>query len=113
MQEEKIDKEIIYEYLLDLTRRAQDPNRYFSMERILVHIKETVKQKKIIGAQQNQQSNGSLSETKRKADPRYKIPNEKYFRANLEALVEEGKAQFVINEIGTHREPYRSYRAVI
>ena len=82
--EEKSQKELIYKCLLELTKIADDQNKYFSVTRIL-------------------KGNGFFLNGSKL----------KIFRVELERLVAEGRVRKVIAEIGIEREPYTLYRAAI
>ncbi|MBS3086670.1 hypothetical protein J4422_03125 [Candidatus Pacearchaeota archaeon] len=95
----KAEKDLVYEALLDLTNKAEEPNRYFSAPRIFRYAEE--KAQEIMGSEA-QQINFSIGGLKNKV-----------FHAVLEELVDEGKAHFVIGDMGTNKVKYRLYRAVI
>ena len=99
--EEKTEKNWAYESLLDLTRKAEDPNLYFSVQRIYKHIIEKILGKNVVDFQQGR--NFSIKNE----------PKRRNFHGFLEELVKEGKAKSVIADTGTKKIPYKIYRAVI
>jgi len=97
--EPKAEKDLVYESLLDLTKKAEEQNRYFSVPRIFKYFNEKAQERRAIG---KEFVNFSITGLKSKV-----------FHAVLEELVDEGKVHFVIGDMGTNKVKYRLYRAIV
>jgi len=101
------EKNLIYGALAELAETGKNPEIYFSRERILRYLKESLAQEGITGIFRGK---GYAGSSNKKVSVRDKLPRVNTLELNLGELVEEDRAKVVLADVGAY-SPYKLYRA--